>query len=88
VDISQIVLNWPLADGKLKKVKINGTVIFDTVTSGGAVTISTFKGAASLRVLAPGQSITLSFEFEKNANTDASLYGLFVDLGSGLLELI
>ena len=88
VDISRIVLNWPLADGKLKKVKINGTVIFDTATSGGAVTISTFKGAASLRHLAPGQSITLSLEFEKNANTDASLYGLFMDLGSGLLELL
>jgi hypothetical protein len=88
VDISKIVLTWPSADGKFSKAKIGGTMIYDTATAPGQVTgtatMTTFHGSASLRHIDPGKTITLTFEFEKTAKTDPTLYDILIEFAQGL----
>jgi len=85
--ISAINLTWPAAtNGKLKKVKLDGDVIYDSPDiAGGTANLTTAQlvGDQNKRKIGKGQSDVLTFEFEKNADTDLSHYTGTVSFGTG-----
>ncbi len=84
VNIGQIVAFWPsLVNGKLKKIKVGGDVIYDTDTRGSSAEITRFKGPADLRKLSGGQTVTMTFEFEKSVNRDPANYGFSIGFVEG-----
>jgi len=68
---------------------VGDQVVYDTRTSNPA-RISSWIGDAGSRVIGAYETVTLTFEFERNAITDAALYDLSIDFGTdnGLEELL
>lgn len=63
-----IELTWPESSGKLKRIKLNGTTIFDNDVKPDSVSITLFKDKLDKRTLAAGASVELVIEFEKKAD--------------------
>jgi len=85
VTIERLLLNWPsLPNKKLTKIRLNGEIIYAQRTQPPSVLIDSWKGGTDLRTIGAGEIVTLTFEFEKNADTDWSGYGLSIDFGVGL----
>jgi hypothetical protein len=89
VNIDEIVAFWPsLVNGKLKRIKVGSGTIYDTITSGSSVDVTRFKGSTDLRKLAGGQTVTMTFEFEKSVSRDPANYGFsFGFVEGGLVTL-
>lgn len=76
--IVRIQLNWPAANGELKKIRLDNALIWNAGDDGPPSDIrSAWKGTPQL---SPGVQ-TLSFEFSNNAG-DAG-YALEIELGGG-----
>jgi len=75
---------WPSANGKLRKIFLDGTTIYETSKSPPSANISSgWKGSSSARWINAGQTRTLKLEFEKNAVRTASAYALEGELSGG-----
>ena len=88
VTLESLQLTWPSANKALKKVRMGGVTIFDVKTPPGQISISAWKGAASARTLAVGESLRLEIEFEHGAVKTLSSYDLTADFGAGLVLTI
>lgn len=85
VTIQQLLLNWVRSNKKLRTITgAGGEVIYDSRTGGTSVLIDTWIGDSSLRTIGAGQTLTLTFEFEKTASDSEGDYGLSIDFGDGL----
>jgi hypothetical protein len=62
--------------------------VFNRITpwSPDGLTIDDWHGSRSLRLLAPGEKATLSFEFEAAASTDLDTYHLELGFGAPYLK--
>lgn len=81
--INEMNFNWDSGNKKLKKIKSDRITIFDVDTSHTEAGISIGVGdweASTLgaRTLSAGESIVLKFEFERDAEKDASQYSLIM----------
>jgi uncharacterized repeat protein (TIGR01451 family) len=73
--LTQVVLNWPTANGKLNKILIGSNVIYDTPDlPAPSATITTFAGNVANRTIAAGGSAVITLQFEKNADTNPGNY--------------
>jgi hypothetical protein len=86
--IGTLKLDWPAGNNGLKNIKKGAAVLFDTLTPPTTVTVSTWKGKLGDRQIPKGGTLTLTFEFESNANTTKTNYHLSVDFGGGLVVLL
>ncbi len=85
VTIQQLLLNWVRSNKKLRTITgAGGEVIYDSRTGGTSVLIDTWICDSSLRTIGAGQTLTLTFEFEKTASDSEGDYGLSIDFGDGL----
>ena len=83
VNLTSILADWATKNGKLMDVKIRGTKIYDVDTRAPEANITSFLGSANLRILGAGTSITLVFDFEKNADTVLSNYDFTFGFSDG-----
>ncbi len=89
----ELVLNglefvWSLPQLKLEEILVGGSVIFDTTTNGGQVSIDSFIGSISDRVFGADQTHTLTFVFNKSTGAlDAGSVGLLLGFSSVLLTV-
>jgi hypothetical protein len=85
--VQAVSLTWPsAANGKLKKVKLDGDVIYDNpdVAGGTAnLTAAQLVADAKKRTFKKGDSRVLVFEFEKNVSKNAADYTGTVNFGPG-----
>ena len=88
VTLSQVSLAWPSANQRLVKVQLEGATIFDVKTSGTSAVITSWKGSAKDREIRGGETLTLKLQFEADAETDVSLYGVSCDFGGGLVDFL
>ena len=89
VTIDRIQLGWPANIRKLRKIKVNGATVYDTKTNPPTALIDLWKdGSLADRTIGPGETITLTFEFERDVSTDIGEYGLSIDFGQGLQVFI
>ena len=83
--ITAVNLTWPSAtNGKLKKVKLDGDVIYDKPDiAGGTANLTAAQLAAdqNKRKIKKGQTDVLTFEFEKKADTNLPHYTGTVSFG-------
>jgi hypothetical protein len=90
--ISAVNLTWPSAtNGTLKKVKRDGDVIYDTPDiAGGTANLTAAQLVAdpNKRKITKGQTDVLTFEFEKNADTNLAHYTGTVSFGPNCLLTI
>ena len=90
--ISALNLTWPSAtNGTLKKVKLDGDVIYDKPDIAGGtanLTAAQFQGDQNKRKIKKGQSDVLTFEFEKNASTNLANYTGTLTFGPGCVLTI
>lgn len=80
-EIESIYITWPDSDAankKLKKVKLAGSEIAKPDDNDPSTSITSFTGSALDRTIGPLQTKTLSFEFDKNADTDPGKYFIVV----------
>jgi len=82
--LNSIVLAWPFAGDKLKKVKLGGKTIYDIKLSPPAATISSgWKGSERDRQIDPADSEELEFEFDKDANSAQTAYSVTLTFTGG-----
>jgi len=79
--INEMDFNWDSSNKKLKKIKGDKITLYDVDTSHSAAGISIGladweAGSESIRTLSAGESMVLKFEFERDAQEDASAYSL------------
>ncbi len=86
--IQTLNLTWPSGNKKLNKIRVGGATVFNKKTAPTSVTVTQWKGKLTDRQIPAGGSVTLRFEFEKNAGTSASAYGLSIDFGGGPVTLL
>jgi hypothetical protein len=80
--LSRVAINWPSENGKLKKIKLDGDVLYDVVTAPPSVDVTHFKPSdPSKYTVKAGETDQLIFEFERNA--DGSGYIIDVESASG-----
>jgi len=76
--ITALNLTWPAAtNGTLKKIKLDGDVIYDKPDIAGGtanLTLAQLTADPNKRKIKKGQSDVLIFEFEKNADKDLTHY--------------
>jgi hypothetical protein len=92
VIISALNLTWPSAtNGTLKKIKLDGDVIYDKPDiAGGTATLTSAQLVKDQnhRKIKKGQSDVLIFEFEKNADKNLANYTGTVSFGPNCLLTI
>ena len=86
VFLTEVGLSWPSANGKLKKVSLSGD-IWGGPAAVSPVDLTTadfdaFNIDTNHRKINPGQTLTLQFEFEKNASNNTALYSGTVKFGT------
>ena len=83
--VSAVHLTWPAAtNGKLKKVKIGGDVIYDSPDiAGGTADLTTAQLVSdqNKRKIKKGETVTVTFEFEKNVSTTLANYSGSLEFG-------
>jgi hypothetical protein len=69
--LTALSFNWPQnPNGNLTKIQMGGSTIFNTSTSGGSVTISSFpSNTMTARTIGVGQCGTVTFTFQSNVST-------------------
>jgi hypothetical protein len=79
-------VSWPLSNGKLLKIKLDGDVVWDKKSPAGATSITIPSGALTTNVnrksIKASATRVFTLEFEKNASTNLSSYTLLVNFGS------
>ncbi len=84
ISISSIYLIWPAANKKEMKVKLDGVEIYSPDLAPPSATISSgWKGTIDARSIGPGETSTLTFEFETTASTNQNAYTIQVQLDPG-----
>ena len=83
VSIEQLLFSWPAANRRLKKIKVNDQVVYDTRTAGPSALIMDWQDSPDLRLIEAGQTVTLTLEFEGIVSTNVGDYDLSIDFGSG-----
>lgn len=80
--ITRLVLDWPDSNSSLKKIRLDGSQIWNSGDDSPDSDIqSGWKGNLDWRVLYPGPAQTLSFEF--SATAASSGYSLSVEFNNG-----
>jgi hypothetical protein len=67
LEIKEITISWPAANGALDQVKLDGGKINDGDFNPTSATIDTFKGSKGDRSIDRNKSRTLKFVFKNNA---------------------
>lgn len=84
--INEIVIGWPVGNGKLKKIKAAGKSIFDPMPdipqSSSPLTVTSFIGNSSLRRFGAGSVVELKFEFQDATGVSLGDYDLNIDFGA------
>ena len=82
--ISRIELTWPSVNRMLKKVKLDGSEIYNIATSpSSAVIASGWKGNLGDRTIDPADTVELKLEFEGDAVIDPTQYSVRVVFAEG-----
>jgi hypothetical protein len=82
ITIDSFLFDWASSNKKLRKIRLGGAVIYDSPDipdSGAAALINSFIGSTTID---DGATLTLTFEFERNVDSDLSLYDLTIAFAS------
>ncbi|MDX2436249.1 MAG: hypothetical protein QNL88_04280, partial [Acidobacteriota bacterium] len=84
VTISKIELSWPAASNKLKKIKLDGSEIYNVATNPTSAVIQTgWRGNVGDRMIDPADAVEFKLEFESNAPVDPSQFAIRVTFVEG-----
>jgi hypothetical protein len=72
--LSTVTLSWPQStNGKLQYIKLGSNTIFST-SIGSPATITALTSTLALRVIAPGATVQIMFDFERSVSTTKTNY--------------
>lgn len=88
--ITGIAVSWPATNGKLKKIKLDSDVVWDTTSPAGATSITIPASALTSDVnhksIKADKTRAFTLEFENNASATFSPYTLTLAFGSCTLS--
>ncbi|MGH7201833.1 MAG: hypothetical protein ACREJB_14595, partial [Planctomycetaceae bacterium] len=87
VTIEELFFRWSSENKALTKIVINGVVVSNQRVTDDSVTVTDWMGDEDLRTLLAGETITISFVFQKRASTDVDDYDLGIDFGGDSLGM-
>jgi hypothetical protein len=79
--LESISISWPMENGALKKIKLDGDIFKDALLGPPSATLpgdAPFVGTIENREIEPGENRKLEFEFVNDASTVQSDYGITV----------
>ncbi|MAE63295.1 MAG: hypothetical protein CMJ18_03410, partial [Phycisphaeraceae bacterium] len=85
--IEEILMSWGSGNRRLRKVKVDGRTIYRKRTVSSAE-IDNFRGGEGRRTIGAGETITLTFYFERTASTDLSEYDLTIGVSGMMVEIL
>jgi hypothetical protein len=85
VTVSSIYLCWPVANKKLKKIRLNDREIYNTAIATSPASVSSgWRGTVADRTINPGTTSILTLEFEASkASTNQADYCITASFGPG-----
>jgi hypothetical protein len=88
--ITGINLSWPVANGALKSIVLDGQLYNGPLLTGGSANLSLAQLAANplIRTIKVGQSEKLRLIFEKPASANTALYSGSVEFGSCSVSIL
>jgi len=89
VTLERLQLDWPAGNRKLRKIRVDNVIVYDTSRVPPSALIDQWNsGSLANRTIGPGQTVTLTLEFERNASVNENDYNLSIDFGYGLEVVI
>ena len=91
VFLSDVLLNWPAANGKLMKVKSGGDVVYDNpdISGGSAhLTLAQLVADQNKRKLGHNSSEVITLEFEHNADPVLANYSSTLTFGNCVITIL